>query len=340
MKSIEKRAFQIPACHEYCFIDRHSHGDITYNGADYLAEQVASLQAQTRRDWKLYICDDGSADDTPALLKQLAATDSRLVVLDDRVKGRGACGRFLWLLEQTRESHEIFFLCDQDDVWHPEKVERMARLIEETKTDRPLLVHCDLAVVDQHLKEMHASFFSKMRIDLRRRSTQRLAANNTVTGCACAFNKSLADKALPMPDFGIYMMHDWWLALVASYCGRILTIPDILVLYRQHGRNTVGAGDTVPRNWRTLRLGDAATWLSTKACHERMRLWFGDSLWRLQALQERFGGLDSTIQLLAPSSRRGLLFFMVRHRSRYQSPLVTLMMTADILRNSTFYHLG
>ena len=317
----------------------------TYNGAEYLAEQIASLQAQTRRDWKLYICDDGSSDGTPALLQHLTGEEPRIVVIDDPVKNRGACGRFLWLLEQTRSDHQLFFFCDQDDVWYPEKIERMASVFEKAPAGEPLLVHCDLAIVDQDLNPIKGSYLTERNVNVKRsevrqRSTEELAIYNTVTGCACALNKALADLALPLPEAetgaakDALMMHDWWLALVASHRGRIVTMPDVLVAYRQHGSNVVGAGKIHDWNHLLDRFY-AVDRLSRKASHERLgRLLTKEPLWRLQALQKKFGSCDHSVSLLARARRLDLFRFMLVYCLFRQPLTMTLLTSFDIVRKS------
>ena len=222
----------------------------TYNGSKYLAEQIRSLQAQTRQDWCLYICDDGSTDDTPSLLQRVAAGDGRIVVLEDPVRNRGAAARFGWLLEQTRERHQIFFFCDQDDVWLPGKIEILAKVLDEADPATPTLVHCDLLVVDQSLQLIKPSLYDHLELRFPHQRVHQLALRNSVTGCACAFNRALADIALPMmiPNDEM-VIHDWWLALVASQCGQIITLPDALILYRQHAHNTLGMGTGSKRRW-------------------------------------------------------------------------------------------
>ena len=161
----------------------------TYNGARYVEEQVASLQAQTRRDWKLYICDDGSTDDTPNVLTRIVGGDERISLLDDPVKNKGVGDRFCWMLEQTKDRHDIFFFCDQDDVWLPEKIDRTARIIESSDSQIPLLVHCDLIIVNESLEVTRNSHFAHAGFNSRPYRIDELVAKTHILGCASAFQQ-------------------------------------------------------------------------------------------------------------------------------------------------------
>ena len=104
---------------------------------------------------------------------------------------------------------------------------------------QPMLVHHDLKVVDQSGKLISASLWRYMRLDSGAHQLQDLLTRNAVTGCAMAVNRELAELVVPIPPDA--NMHDWWIAMIASVCGEIRNIPDQLVSYRQHGRNTLGA---------------------------------------------------------------------------------------------------
>lgn len=79
-----------------------------YNGGKYLREQLDSILAQTYRDFLLYIRDDGSTDDTPQILAQYAAQDSRIRMVADMVKHRGCSGSFRYLTETVDADCYLF----------------------------------------------------------------------------------------------------------------------------------------------------------------------------------------------------------------------------------------
>lgn len=213
----------------------------TYNGALYLPEQLDSIVAQTYRNWNLYIRDDGSQDHTVQILQDYASRDDRIKLLPLDKKRLGACASFAYLLKQCSDAKYIMF-CDQDDFWLPKKVQTSLGTflyLEEQHKELPLLLHTNLQVVDSKLKLLAKSFWDYQKLNPNRCNLNQLLVQNNVTGCTVMINKALRDLALPIPEEAI--MHDWWLALVASAFGRISHINKALILYRQHGSNDVGA---------------------------------------------------------------------------------------------------
>lgn len=215
----------------------------TYNGAAYLDEQLRSLAAQSVSDWRLIARDDGSSDDTPALLRAFRDRHpDRVAILEDDLGRLGACRNYGHLLARSDADYVAF--CDQDDVWIPEKLERslktMQRLEAAEGSERPILVFTDLAVVDQELKPIGSSLWAYQRLDPNGcRDVSRLMLQNVATGCTMLLNRALIEKALPLPERAF--MHDWWIALVASAFGVADFISEPTVRYRQHGNNVLGA---------------------------------------------------------------------------------------------------
>jgi GT2 family glycosyltransferase len=137
---------------------------------------------------------------------------------------------------------EYFMFCDQDDVWDSNKIEKtLAKMhdIEKSLPDSPILVNTDLKVVDEELKVLDNSMWNYQHTNPQLNSFNRLLIQNTITGCTMMINKKLAQISLQIPDEAL--MHDWWIALVASKFGRIEYIHDSTIQYRQHSGNNVGA---------------------------------------------------------------------------------------------------
>ncbi|MFN2565742.1 MAG: glycosyltransferase family 2 protein [Gemmatimonadaceae bacterium] len=228
----------------------------TYNGVPYLADQIESIRAQTAPEWRLYVRDDGSSDDTREQIARFAARDPRIVVLSDDVGHLGAPSSFATLLSHAYARGEAYiFLSDQDDVWLPNKAARMLAVAtrEETRVGAqvPLLVHSDLRVVSAGLELVHPSFFRYQRIDPHADAQPvRLLLRNAVTGCATLVNRALLERALPFPRVA---MHDWWLAQCAALFGHIALVDHAMVLYRQHGTNVFGAKGVLGAVLQTLR---------------------------------------------------------------------------------------
>ena len=296
----------------------------TYNGAKYLPAQLASLEAQTQTDWRLIVRDDGSGDGSLDLVRDWAAGTGRdLVVLEDGDTRLGPAKSFGRLL--ARADAPYFAFCDQDDHWRANKIERllqeMQKLEAEFGPDVPLLVHCDLAIVDATLQptgdlfweQAHITTVSVARREADRRARAGLLLQNVVTGCAALGNADLRRRATPQPE-GVHV-HDWWVALIAAHFGAVRGVPEPLVDYRQHGANAIGA--KAWDAWSMLRrfLNDPPGTVN------KTILVLGKLQMQAQSFQDAFGdNLAETdrkaVQEFATLPQQGLLrrkTFMMRH---------------------------
>lgn len=215
----------------------------TYNGAAYLPEQLDSLFAQTCQEFRLLVRDDGSTDGSVEILASYAAQHvERMVIVPHDGRRLGASGNFGALLEHIEARYVMF--CDQDDVWLSDKVAltlaAMRDLEQRHGEHLPLMVHTDLKVADERLALRAESFWRFSRIHPERLDRlPRVLMQNFATGCTVMVNQPLVTLARPLPTEA--MMHDWWLALVATRFGRARPLPKSTVLYRQHARNDTGA---------------------------------------------------------------------------------------------------
>lgn len=217
----------------------------TYNGQDYISEQLESLLSQTYSNWILVVSDDSSSDSTLAVIKDYSVKDDRIVMIGGSGKNQGVLGNFGRLLQWAKERAiaDYFCFCDQDDVWLDNKLELMLTVLKEEEAKfpgTPILAHSDLTVANKSLKVLNKSFVRHMgltpEVDC---NFTALMFRNQVTGCATMFNRELLQVALPLPLEA--RMHDWWFALIASLTGKIVYLDIPTILYRQHGNNTVGA---------------------------------------------------------------------------------------------------
>ena len=214
----------------------------TYNGARYLLEQLDSIASQTRLPNELVVCDDRSTDDTVEIVRSFAEEASFPVRLHVNERPLGAMQNFGQAIGLCKG--EYVALSDQDDIWLPDKLkitlDAMLKAEYEFGAKTPILVHTDLQVIDEERRPLAQSFYEHQGF---RRSHANplveLLVENYMTGCTVMVNRALREVALPVPLRAL--MHDWWLALVAAAAGRIVSLPETTVLYRQHGRNAVGA---------------------------------------------------------------------------------------------------
>ena len=217
----------------------------TYNGAEFLSDQIQSIQGQTISNWTLLVRDDGSEDNTRDVLETLAAKDKRIRCIHDTRECLGAARNFGELMQVASvEGADIIFFSDQDDVWLPtkmmEQIDALGKMEDSYGRDTPILVYSDLEVVDRWLEPIHHSFMRYQGLTHEAKSPLRvLMTQNFVTGCATAINRPLLELAIPLPADVI--MHDWWLALCAAACGQIGYLQNSTLQYRQHGSNQIGA---------------------------------------------------------------------------------------------------
>ncbi|GEO70630.1 glycosyltransferase family 2 protein [Levilactobacillus acidifarinae] len=209
----------------------------TYNGANYLAEQIESLQKQLYKNWNLFIRDDGSTDQTQQIIKEFCAMDFRIHWINaDKQKNCGVKQSFLTLLEKV--DADFYMFCDQDDVWLPNKIEVTVAAMNNDK-EIPQLVFTDLNLVDEKLQLIsNETVLSRVNTDYWL-NPDNLFFDNIVTGCTVMINNSLKKKVLPVDSQQI-VMHDWFFALIAAQSGQIHFINQPTILYRQHQDNQVG----------------------------------------------------------------------------------------------------
>ncbi len=201
----------------------------TYNGAAHLAAQIDSLHAQTLADWRLYASDDGSTDGTTDLIEARGA--ARLADISQGPR-RGHAANFAHLLCAAPRGHYVAF-CDQDDVWHPGKLERA--LAHLPSPQDPVLYCARTWVCGPNLEHRHRSALPKRGLSLRNALVQNVAAGNTIVLTPAAVEILRHWRAPGAPSF------DWWcyLALAASGAELIYDAEPVL-LYRQHGQNAIG----------------------------------------------------------------------------------------------------
>jgi glycosyltransferase involved in cell wall biosynthesis len=223
----------------------------TYNGEKFLVEQLDSLLAQSHKNFILVVRDDGSTDRTVSILESYARDHSeRICLLPHDGENKGASAGYAFLVNYVLKNKESLGLpsaymmfSDQDDTWYPQKIEKQLALMLATEADNdsslPIIVHSDLEVVSEQNTVIAKSLINYQGLEIERNRFPNLIISNLVTGCTALINESLAEKALPIPENAI--MHDWWLALVATAFGKLVYLDVPLVHYRQHGNNTIGA---------------------------------------------------------------------------------------------------
>jgi glycosyltransferase involved in cell wall biosynthesis len=214
----------------------------TFNGAEFLPEQLQSLAAQSKKPHELVVFDDGSSDQTLTILNHFkASTPGFDIRIEQNPMRLGPAQNFQLAVAACKGS--IIALCDQDDIWEPEKLDLIAD--EFAKTPNLGLVFTDAEICDESCRPMgyrlwqSVGFTPAMRRRLARgHAFDVVLRQNVVTGATMAFAASLRDLVLPVDKLWI---HDGWIALLASAVAPIAAIHRPLVRYRQHANQSIGA---------------------------------------------------------------------------------------------------
>ena len=216
----------------------------SYRGERHLGTQLDSIAGQSW-PFSLHVHDDASDDGTVALARAHAAVD-RVVAHAGNV---GYVANFeRGIAEALADGFDYVALSDQDDVWEADRLARGMRLMLETERRAgaavPVLVHSDLAVIDEHGALVHPSYLACRGYALDDEPDLALVlGQNGVMGNTCLFNRALAELALPFPP-GLHV-HDWWLALLGELHGRRRFEPDATVRYRLHATNASNPAGSV-----------------------------------------------------------------------------------------------
>lgn len=205
----------------------------TYNGEKYIREQLDSLINQDYENINILIRDDGSTDSTVSIIESYAIENSSITL----TKGNniGVVASFFELIKNADLSADLFSFCDQDDVWHKNKISKAVEKISDCDEEKPILYFSRLTMTDDNLNIIKDTKISKYV------GSYNAVVQNIVTGCTIVINKRLLLLSLNnFPNTNNVYMHDWWLYLWASFFGQIIFDYNSYILYRQHDNNTMG----------------------------------------------------------------------------------------------------
>src|SRR4051794_25570709 len=219
---------------------------------ELFARQIESIRAQTYPNWICVISDDCSSPDRLAEVRRVLGEDKRLVLVpaDRRL---GFYKNFERALALAPAEARYIGLADQDDRWHPDKLEVLAEELDAGA----VLAYSDTRVIDEEGRELSDTYWryrSNNHTDLT-----SLLITNSITGAAALFRRELAEAALPFPPPHGDIFHDHWLALVAMVTGDIRYVDRPLYDYVQHSGAAIGfVNANAGRGRWGGRLGDMA----------------------------------------------------------------------------------
>lgn len=216
---------------------RYSVALCTYNGAQYIEEQLRSIIAQTVQPAQIIISDDGSKDDTLSIVQSLLNASGISYIITNNEGEHGVVPNFLNAMRRC--TSDVIFTSDQDDVWMPNKAEEMLKVFEADQN--AMLVLCDGELVDAELNNLNCTVWNAVGITPQRQQEQEwfsyLLMVPLVTGAGMAIRKSLLEDVDTIPSA---WLHDGWLGWAAVIRQGFRICPQKLFLYRQHGSNVEG----------------------------------------------------------------------------------------------------
>lgn len=206
----------------------------TYNGENYLEEQLESLLNQSYNDVKILIRDDGSKDSTLEILERYKTKKIEIKVVYG--KNIGVVKSFFELIKMSDTKCNYFAFCDQDDFWEREKIERAILKLKQKKS---ALSYCsNLRLVNKNLKYIKNQY-KKPLVP----SIENAVVENIITGCTCIIKQELLLKIkekINQIKIEKIMMHDWFIYIFSEIYGETIYDEKSYIKYRQHENNVIG----------------------------------------------------------------------------------------------------
>lgn len=218
----------------------------TFNGEQFLQKQLKSIADQASQPAELIVCDDGSTDQTVQLIERFRRDVTfpvRIIKNDTRL---GIVRNFEKAIHECRG--EIIALSDQDDIWIPDKLSTILTFFRSHRTCTAIfsdaeLINQDGKSMGRRLSQAQGYAHGKLRrLLVRGQIADILFRRNICTGATMAIRSELRQLALPFPrPMPAGLLHDGWVALVAAIHQQLAYVKKVLIKYRQHGSQNIGA---------------------------------------------------------------------------------------------------
>lgn len=219
----------------------------TYNGEKFINEQLQSIVSQTKSPEKIIIVDDCSTDGTKKIINEKIKIFPELFVFIENEQNLGVTKTFEIGISACK--NDYIALCDQDDIWMPNKISELFALLEKNE-DAKLCFH-DLALIDEQGNRLGRNFWEAAPIPLPVTGTaarKRLAnIEGIVPGCTMFFSSDLKKIILPMPE-SRWILHDWWISAITFFFANPVPFRgEPLAFYRLHANQTGGIPTTIKK---------------------------------------------------------------------------------------------
>lgn len=205
----------------------------TFNGDEFIDQQIESLLKQTSVAITITIRDDGSRSEFQQTLKRYR--DKHSCIQLTLAENKGLPDSFFQLMSDCDKSHHYYAFCDQDDIWPENKLAQAIEALE--KTPHPIALYCSRQTyISDSGSIIGESFTPSKPLGLK-----NAAFENIAVGCTCVFTPALLAAATPQSnEIPSIIMHDWWIYLIATACGRVIFDIEPSTYYRQHNNNVIG----------------------------------------------------------------------------------------------------
>ncbi|WP_029278132.1 glycosyltransferase family 2 protein [Pedobacter borealis] len=204
----------------------------TYNGEKYIKDQLDSIISQTFEDWRLFVRDDGSNDNTVSIVREYIKKDSRIYLIEDNLGNLRVSRNFEQVLSYCKAPYTMF--ADQDDIWFENKIEVSLSFIKKVeKGDVSTLVFSNSVLTSETLSDQ---FGNNYTLTVEPSLRNFLFSNAGYQGSTMIFNEKLKEKLVPF--FLNCPVHDYHVSLIALLLGEVYHIPSAMMLYRRHDSAT------------------------------------------------------------------------------------------------------
>ena len=245
----------------------------TYNGCQYLPEQLDSFAAQSHDNWEVWVSDDGSKDGIHQTFESYKHKWSagRISIRSGPCKGFST--NFVSVMCSTDSDADYYALSDQDDIWEAHKLERAVKWLESVPPEIPALYCSRTRLIDAGGKYIGFSPLFTKPASFANALTQNIAGGNTMI-----FNRALRESLKEAGENLPVIAHDWWVyLLVTGVGGQVFYDTHPTVNYRQHNGNLIGMKASWPARFNRIRM----MW---KGCY---RNWNDANIASLRLIQDR-----------------------------------------------------
>lgn len=214
----------------------------TYNGEQYIREQIESIINQSYKNWKLIVQDDGSKDSTVNIISEYVSQDDRILLITNDSDNHGAYANFYSLLSKIQSgtfgsNYQYVALSDQDDIWLDNKLEILIESIHNSNEYGPILVYSDYSIINAYGDTLINSAHSEINL-VPNRKESIFFSNSYVWGNTTLLNRELLERV----HFSDNLInnkypHDAFLAKVATIVGSLVFVDSQLVKYRRFENN-------------------------------------------------------------------------------------------------------